>query len=355
MRKKFKKKRPKRLRMNELKINSRIVFGALIFLLFFISIIFFNNNNILGKIKTSNIKIGESSDFSSSDNTTITTIKLYNLYTETVDEIDIEDYVKGVVIGEMPMSFDVEALKAQAVCARTYAYYYKMGYATSTYAKKHNADICSSHLYAQEWLPKDKYSEKIGTGDQAKEYLDKLNEAVESTKGEIITYNDKPIIAYFHSSSSGQTENASSVFNVDVPYLVSVSSPEDDDTAENTFTYSEFIKKVDKSFDTNLNINNIESNVKVLDRTVSGRIDKIQLGNKTVTGVQLRTALGLKSTNISINVSAGTVTIETKGYGHGVGLSQYGANYMAKNGSTYENIIKHYYTGVEIKQINEIN
>ena len=184
LRRKFKNKRTVRLYK---KINSKIVIGALILLLFFIGLISLNNNSaILGRIKTSNIKVGESAK-----KEIVTTIKLYNLYTETVDQIDIEEYVKGVVIGEMPMSFDIEALKAQAVCARTYAYYFKKGYGTSAYAKKHNADLCSSHLYAQEWLPGNRYSEKIGTGEKSQEYLDKLNEAVESTRGEIITYQDK--------------------------------------------------------------------------------------------------------------------------------------------------------------------
>jgi len=333
------------------KEKSRIVTAAAVILfIFFTIIVHFNDNrSVLSKIKTSNIKIGESSASS-------VTLRLYNLYTQTVDEIDIEEYVKGVVIGEMPLDFDIEALKAQAVCARTYAYYYIKGYGTSTFAKEHDAVLASSHLYGQEWLPEDKYSEKLGTGEKAQEYLDKLSEAVESTKGEIITYNGEPIAAFFFSSSGGQTENASSVFNIDAPYLVSVSSPEDSDGAcEKTYSYSEFINAVNSAYNTNLTVSNIAENVKVIRRTASGRADIIQLGNKTVTGVQLRTTLGLRSTNMNITVSSGVVKIATKGYGHGVGMSQYGANYMAKSGSTYTEIIKHYYTGVDIEQIIDIN
>lgn len=334
--------------MKKVNDGKKLIGAICILLLFFISNFVLNKDStsILGKITTSNIILG--------DNNKSVTIKLYNLYTEKTETIDIEDYVKGVVIGEMPMEFDIEALKAQAVCARTYAYYFKMGYAKSTFASGHDADLASSHLYAQEWLPESKYSEKVGTGEKAQAYLEKLNTAVESTKGQIITYDGKPIVAYFFASSGGQTEDASYVFSGDVPYLKSVSSPEDEGSYgykdEKTFTYKEFIEKIN-TFKTNLTVNNIESNVKIISRTVSGRVDKIQLGDKTITGVQLRSALSLKSTNMTISVSSGKVTINTVGYGHGVGMSQFGANYMAKNGSKYDEIIKHYYTGVEIEKI----
>ncbi len=304
----------------------------------------------LGKIKTSILN-------NNATQTVSVTLRMYNLYTETVDEIDIEEYVKGVVMGEMPLEFDLEALKAQAICSRTYAYYFKMGYATSTYAKEHNADIASSHLYAQEWIPPDKYSEKTGTGAKAEEYLKKLNTAVESTKGQIITFDGKPIVAYFHASSGGQTEDAANVFNINVSYLKSVSSPGEEGgygyTDEKTYTYKEFIEKINSAYKTGLTVNNIESKLKVISRTASGRVDKIQLGNVTITGVQLRTALSLRSTNLTIKVSANTVTIDTIGYGHGVGMSQFGANYMAKNGAKYNEIIKHYFTGVQIEQIKQ--
>lgn len=252
-----------------------------------------------------------------------------------ITNIEIEEYVIGVVGAEMPASFDEEALKAQAVIARTYA--------VSTLNKgKILTDNSSTQNY------KDNSELKKMWGSNYDKYYNKIKNAVSDTKGIYLTYNGKIIDAVYHSTSNGQTENAEYVWGTSKPYLVSVSSIYD--TSNKSFNYEKFIAYTDLSKKLNMDIN-FDTNFNVISKTVGDRIDKIQINDKTYTGVDLRNLLGLRSADFEISKEENGISFKTKGYGHGVGLSQYGANGMAKAGYNYEQILTHYYTGVKLTKI----
>ena len=172
-----------------------------------------------------------------------------------------------------------------------------------------------------------------------------------------MTYNGKPIEALFHSSSGGMTEDAANVFGGDAPYLKSVSSPGEEGfsrySATVSFTRKQFANAVTAAIPgADITKNKIEDLVKILSKRESGRVTRLQLGSKTVTGRELRQALGLNSTAFTIEISPERVVVSTRGYGHGVGMSQYGAEAMAQRGADYKEILLHYYTGAEIETID---
>ena len=257
-----------------------------------------------------------------------------------IDEVPFEQYIIGVLAGEMPVSFDLEALKAQAVASRSYVMK-KMAY------NKDNAydvvDTVSNQVYLdtnylqEAW--KDNYTENIN----------KLKQAVLETKGQYLEYNEEVVEAFFFSTSPGKTENGVEVFGVNAEYLKSVDSTWDSEvspvfTSNSYFTISEFCNRLGVKCSNNLKI-------EVIDTTSTGRIKNIKINNKTYTGEKVRELLSLRSSFFSINQNGTNITVIAKGYGHGVGMSQYGALAMAKAGYTYDKILKHYYSGVEIKKI----
>ncbi len=269
--------------------------------------------------------------------------------------LKLEDYIKGVVSAEMPAEFSTEALKAQAVAARTYAVTHMGAYNGRQYDKANNIDLvdtveCQVYMDTAVRLnswPKDKRDE----------YLKKINEAVDSTRGEVITYNGNVISdPFFFSCSSGKTENSEDVFSSAEPYLRSVASMEDKQAPsyEHTvkITNGEFIKKINSKYSTaNLKNYKLSSQVAVISRTETGTIKKVKVGSVTMTGLQFRMLLGLSSANINMKFYGNYIEFDTRGYGHGVGMSQWGANFMGKNGDTYKTIIKHYYQGVSIDRL----
>lgn len=251
----------------------------------------------------------------------------------------------------MPASFEIEALKAQAVVARTYTIY-----KIKSESKKHeNADICDSSSCCQAWISKEDRLAKWEENTR-RENWNKIVQAVEQTKGKIITYNNEPINAFFHSNSGGTTETTVNVWGgTNYPYLQSVeTSGEDTYTqyhSEVTLTKQTFIDKI-KENHSNFEINFDEENcIQILEYTEGNRVKNIKIGNLELSGVEVRTLLGLKSANFKVTVEADNVKFEVIGYGHGVGMSQTGADSMAKSGSNYEEIIKHFYTGVEIVDV----
>lgn len=282
--------------------------------------------------------------------------KQYNnvklLHNETGDVVDIglDEYLYGVVASEMPASFEMEALKAQSVVARTYTIYKIING-----SKHENANICDNSACCQAWISKE---ERLAKWDlaEAENYWNKIVEAVDSTKGEIITYEESPINAFFHSNSGGTTEIVSNVWGgSDLPYLQTVTTAGEDGYSQYSSTVTlkneEFIEKV-REYHADININFEEAEaIKILEHNESGRVQKIKIGNIEVSGVETRNILGLKSANFTIERLENTITFNVVGYGHGVGMSQTGANSMAKNGSKYIEIIQHYYTGVEIQNI----
>lgn len=246
---------------------------------------------------------------------------------------ELEDYVVGVVACEMPALFEEEALKAMSVAARTYAMYKLKS--DSDY-DLYNSD--SDQCYINQEEMKDKWSSNY------EKYFDKITDIVSKTKGEYLTYNDEVIIAFYFSITNGYTENVQNVFGEKLSYLESVKSPWDSEysykEASTKFELKDFLSKL-KIEDSK--INNIE-----IKKNDSNRVDIIKINNKEYKGTEFRKLLNLKSTDISIKCDDSEVIVYTKGYGHGVGMSQYGANGMAKEGYTYDEILKYYYSGVEI-------
>ena len=262
--------------------------------------------------------------------------------------LPLDTYVKGVVAAEMPADFEKEALKAQAVVARTYTIYTII----HNNNKHENADLCDNSNCCQAWISKDDRLSKWEE-DKRDQYLKKIEEAVDSTNGKIITYNGEVIDAFFHSNSGGVTETPVNVWGgTNYPYLQSVQTAGEEGykqySSEVKLTKDEFINKI-KETHPNLNIDfNDEHSIEIIEYTESNRVKTIKIGNINLSGVEIRKILGLKSTKFEVKVDNDNVIFTVTGYGHGVGMSQTGADSMAKQNSSYEDIIHHFYTDVEI-------
>ena len=329
------------------------------YVLIFIFIIIVLPNLCTKKRKKQNVQTSETTEEEKQETekyyySKYKTIKLYHAKTSQAEELSLDDYLYGVVSSEMPASFEKEALKAQAIVARTYTIYQ----ITKSKGKHGDADICDDYKCCQAWISKEdrlaKWSE-----NEAEANWNKIVEAVDSTQGKIITYNGSPIDAFFHSNSGGITETASNVWGGDnFPYLQSVQTSGEDGytqySSEVEFSQSEFIDKIKtKHPDFEIDFND-NSCVQILEYTESGRIRTIKFGNIQIAGTEARTLLGLKSTNFSFEIVDGKIKFKVLGYGHGVGMSQTGADSMAKAGSSAEEIIKHFYSGVEIRFVNDL-
>lgn len=254
----------------------------------------------------------------------------------TVNNIELEQYVIGVVAGEMPASFNDEALKAQAIASRTYAVY-KMNTSKGDY------DLVTD-VSNQVYITNEEMQEKWGS--DYNKYLEKVTNVVNDTKDLVMTYNGEVIESFYFAISNGKTENVTSVFNEERNYLKSVESS---DTNVNNFMKTITISRSEFCNKLNINCDNIV--IKDIKYNETGRIDELNINNKVFKGTEIRRLLSLRSTDFKINVSD-NISITTKGYGHGVGMSQYGANEMAKNGSSYEEILKHYYQNIDIVKNN---
>ena len=276
------------------------------------------------------------------------TIRLLHAKTGEIEELPLDTYVKGVVAAEMPADYEEEALKAQAVVARTYTIYTII----HNNNKHENADLCDNSNCCQAWISKDDRLSKWEE-DKRDQYLKKIEDAVDSTNGKIITYNGEVIDAFFHSNSGGVTETPVNVWGgTNYPYLQSVQTAGEEGykqySSEVKLTKDEFINKI-KETHPNLNIDfNDEHSIEIIEYTESNRVKTIKIGNINLSGVEIRKILGLKSTKFEVKVDNDNVIFTVTGYGHGVGMSQTGADSMAKQNSNYEDIIHHFYTDVEI-------
>lgn len=250
--------------------------------------------------------------------------------------LDLEEYIIGVVAGEMPASFNMEALKAQAIASRTYAMY-KM--------KNLNNYVLSTTISDQVYLTMEQMKSKWGSDFDY--YYDRVKTAVEETKGQVITYNDDLIISYYFAISNGYTDNATNVFNEDKSYLVSVDSSWD----KNYSAHSSTRTVLKSTFCSKLNISCDSINISNVVRDTNNYVRSININGKTFTGKDVFNKLALKSMDFEITISGDNIIIKTLGFGHGVGMSQYGAQGMAKAGYTYENILKHYYQNTEISNL----
>jgi stage II sporulation protein D len=267
---------------------------------------------------------------------------------ETVKEMTLGEYLVGVVRAEMPASFELEALKAQAVAARTYTLY-KMQTGGN---HGDTADICTDSTCCQAYIAEDKA--RSNWGENADAYEEKIETAVYDTDGMAIPYGGVPILAVFHSSSAGQTRASGSVWVNDLPYLQSVASPEEGDSIPNyysrvEFTAAEFREKfLAKHPEADLS-GDLSGWLTDPVTDSAGSVDTLTVGGVTIRGTELRTILGLRSACFEWEVSDGKLAFFVTGYGHGVGMSQYGANQMAKDGADYQEILTHYYTGVTVE------
>lgn len=256
---------------------------------------------------------------------------------DEISKLDLEEYVIGVVAAEMPASFASEALKAQAVVSRTYAVY-KMNNSNGHY------DVVTD-ISNQSYITKEEMQQKWGS-DYDKYYM-KIKNAVDMTKGIVLTYEGEVIEAFYFAMSNGYTEDASLVFSEDKEYLQSVKSSYDNESLKNFLVTKEFTKQ---EFCSKLGITCDNIVIKNIKRSNTNRVNEITINDKVFKGTEVRKLLGIRSTDFDITINS-NVLVTTKGYGHGVGMSQYGANGMAKDGSTYENILTYYYKNVKLSSI----
>lgn len=265
-------------------------------------------------------------------------IRVYREETNEIETVPIEEYVVGVLAGEMPVEFELEALKAQAVAARSYVM-------TQVERNiKNDYDVVDT-VMNQVYLDKDRLM--TVWKESYTDNINKIRMAVLSTKGEYISYNGKVAEALFFSTSPGKTENSEDVFTNKVDYLRSVESTWDEIspvyTTNKTFTMEEFYNLLGLEY-------NDELNIEITSTTSTGRVKKLKINNKEFSASSICSKLLLRSTYFEIIKEDSKIIVKNKGYGHGVGMSQYGAEGMAKEGYNYQEILKHYYTGIEIKK-----
>lgn len=267
--------------------------------------------------------------------------------------MNMRDYLTGVVAAEMPASFELEALKAQAVAARTYTLYKMLVNPSSNHP---DADVCTDSSCCKAYSSDQELQEKLG--DSYEEYISKIKSAVNGTDGQCLVYDGEPILAVFHSSSSGKTVSSGEIWPSQLPYLVSVDTPETDDTVPNltetvSFTFDEFKNTVSASYPEASFPEDISGWITDIAESNSGRLSSVNIGGVTLTGSQVRSLFSLRSAAISFSVTDSGIDITTNGYGHGVGMSQYGAQLMAKGGSTYDQILLSYYTGAVLDDMGK--
>ena len=284
-------------------------------------------------------------------------VKFYDTVKGVITEMVLEEYICGVVAAEMPANYNIEAIKAQAVAARSYVLY-RMGQNTDKKSPPHyGADVCTDSKHCKGYISKEDARKKWGDS-WFNSYWQSISSSVAETKGIIIAYNNKPANAVFCAASSGTTENAVDVWGCNVPYLKSVDSPYDKNSpwqiSQERFSSSEFQKIIASAFpDAKFDSLN-ELWIKKIVHLPSGMVSEVDLCGIKASGKDLREIFVLKSTNFELVYVDGFFVFTTHGYGHGVGLSQYAANEMAQNGRNYKDILKWFYTGVDIVNMGDI-
>ena len=258
---------------------------------------------------------------------------LYGLADLAPLDSDLEEYVVGVVAAEMPAAFPEEALKAQAVAARTYQIR-QMQAAGSDFVLY---DVGQAYITTEE--------QKKKWGENYAFYAGKIRNAVRATAGEIMVYNGEPILAAFHAQSAGKTEDAENVWNEAVPYLKSVNSMDDKNAPDNKTVVTFSAKEISDKLGCDV------EEVSILSRTEAGYVDEVQAGDKILTGREVREALALRSANFTIEKRENDIIFTVFGYGHGAGMSQYGASFLAEKGMDYHEILNHYYTDIQFEKI----
>ena len=265
-----------------------------------------------------------------------------------VQEMDMGTYLLGVLRAEMPASFEEEALKAQAIAARTYTLYRIRGGGSANHP---DADACDDHTCCKAYLSAEQAA--ANWGSMAIYYEEKLARAVSETDGEVILYDGAPILAVFFSSADGSTQGAGDVWLNDLPYLQKVSSPETEELVPNYYSVSTFTAAEFKSLflaakpDADLSCNP-DGWIRDIVRNASDYVASVTVGGIKLRGNDLRTILSLRSPSFTVAYKDGSFTFHVTGYGHGVGMSQYGANILAKQGLSAEEIVQHYFSNTTV-------
>lgn len=279
-------------------------------------------------------------------------IDIYNADENKTIKMNIEEYLYGVLSSEMPSTFNEEALKAQAIAARTYVIYKIENNIKSGHK---NAAVCTNSYHCQAYTSYENLKKTKGE-DWIKSDYSKIKKVVDSTKGQILTYDSKAILPLYFSTSSGKTENSVDVFSTQYPYLVSVDSPYEENSPKYLTTYSveksKFIKYIKNTYPkSNISLDKLDDEIEIESRTEGGCVKTIKVGNIKMSGISMRKIFNLNSANFTINCNNNEVKFTVKGYGHGVGMSQWGAEGMAQKGYKYYDILFHYFKGSDIKDM----
>jgi stage II sporulation protein D len=279
-------------------------------------------------------------------------VPVYLSKEKRIAKLPLEEYVRGVVAAEMPVTFELEALKAQALVARTYI---MRRIAKGDFSHVPAGAYVTDTVQHQAHLTEQELKDRWGT-IRAQLNLSKINEAVNATKGQILVYEGEPINATFFSTSNGYTENSEDYWNATEPYLRSVASPWDTQSPKFMKTVRVRIDDFERRLGVRLSKSSLKNNsfMKVIAQSEGKRIAKVKVGGKTLTGREIREKLELASSHFSWKVDGDEIIFTTKGYGHGVGMSQYGAQGMALEGKSYKEIVKHYYRGVDVVPMDKI-
>ncbi len=270
-------------------------------------------------------------------------IPVYRSQAKVVETIPLEEYIVGVVASEMPAEFELEALKAQALAARTYIV--KQLLSGKSVGVPEGAVVTDTQMH-QVYKNNEELKKQWGADYDWK--IQKISEAVAATKGRILTYNNQPIDATFFSTSNGFTENSEAYWSDALPYLQSVESPWDVKSPKfrdrKVYSISEFEQKL------GVKLKNDGSVGKILERTPGKRVGLVDINGKKLTGREVREKLELKSTDFSMELKGDQIVVTTEGNGHGIGMSQYGANFMAEEGKNYKDIVTYFYKGIEVAE-----
>lgn len=310
-----------------------------------------------GKIQTDAAAQPESTNAKKPAQTKAVKVSVFLSSTGTIETLPLEDYITGVVAAEMPPEFGHEALKAQAIAARTFIVRRLLANDTSGAPKGANVTDTVEH---QVYLPLSAIRRQEKDPQRAAE-LASIREAVKETKDIIMTYKGKPITASFFSTSNGYTENSEDVWTASVPYLRSVPSPWDQKIAPGyketiTMKTTEVLDKLGLRGEAvrAASGSGVFPEIKILSTTAGHRIKSIRIGDAVFKGTDLRQRLGLRSSEFTWTIRGDQMVITTYGNGHGVGMSQWGANGMAKEGYTATQILKHYYTGINFAKASQL-
>lgn len=337
------------------KISTLIVVAVVIFIIIF-AFLFCTKNNQDDNFTISKFLIRPNNIMFNQKNGKGPDIKVLITKKNKIETMCLEEYIIGVVAAEMPAEYNIEALKAQAVAARTYAAAHMEVFGGQQYNANLNADV-SDTVDCQVYMNK---QDRLKTWPQKgnEEYWNKITQAVQSTSGEILVY-DGDIVKepFYFAVSSGKTENSEEVFSSAEPYLKSVESPGETSSLKYKTTLNisnkDMVYKLNSSIpNSGIQLSKLKNQISIKNRSSAGTVKEVKIGNITISGQQFRKILGLNSANFTIKVDEKNASIVCLGYGHDVGMSQWGANIMAKSGKKYDQILLHYYSGIGIEKLD---